>query len=236
MPTIPPPPASSRTVGSDTPPADAADHSADGASSSGGTTRLTAKEIHRVVHKTGDEELERPISEVAWSALAAGLALGFSLVAGGYLASLAEGRARLAAAAVGYPLGFVFVVLARSLLFTENTLFPVIPLLRDKSGRTLRRLLRLWAGVLAGNLVGALLFALLAARTMMVDEALRASMLEVARHATEGTFGANLWRAVFGGWLIAFMAWLVSSTRQTGAQIVLVWLATAPIAAFGFRH
>jgi formate/nitrite transporter FocA (FNT family) len=32
------------------------------------------------------------------------------------------------------------------------------------------------------------------------------------------------------------MAWLVASTRATGAQIALVWLTTAPIGAFGFRH
>jgi formate/nitrite transporter FocA (FNT family) len=32
------------------------------------------------------------------------------------------------------------------------------------------------------------------------------------------------------------MAWLVAATRDTTAQIILVWLTTAPIAAFGFKH
>jgi formate/nitrite transporter FocA (FNT family) len=32
------------------------------------------------------------------------------------------------------------------------------------------------------------------------------------------------------------MAWLIASTRATGAQVILVWLTTAPIAALGFRH
>jgi formate/nitrite transporter FocA (FNT family) len=32
------------------------------------------------------------------------------------------------------------------------------------------------------------------------------------------------------------MAWLLAATRSTVAQIILIWLATAPIAAFGFRH
>jgi formate-nitrite transporter family protein len=32
------------------------------------------------------------------------------------------------------------------------------------------------------------------------------------------------------------MAWLVSSTRATGTQVLYIWITTAPIAAFGFRH
>jgi len=32
------------------------------------------------------------------------------------------------------------------------------------------------------------------------------------------------------------MAWLIASTQATGAQIAMVWMTTAPIAAFGFRH
>jgi len=32
------------------------------------------------------------------------------------------------------------------------------------------------------------------------------------------------------------MAWLLGSTKSTPAQLMLIWLATAPIAAFGFRH
>ena len=70
----------------------------------------------------------------------------------------------------------------------------------------------------------------------MLDASLRSDMIEVARHGTEGAFGFVFYRAIFGGWLVALMAWLVASTRYTGAQIALVWLATAPIAAFGFRH
>jgi formate/nitrite transporter FocA (FNT family) len=32
------------------------------------------------------------------------------------------------------------------------------------------------------------------------------------------------------------MAWLIASTRATGAQVLLIWLTTAPISALGFRH
>jgi formate/nitrite transporter FocA (FNT family) len=32
------------------------------------------------------------------------------------------------------------------------------------------------------------------------------------------------------------MAWLIAATHDTTAQIILVWLTTSPIAAFGFKH
>ena len=199
-------------------------------------TRLSAAEIHDNVVVAADEEMSRPAGELALSAFQAGLMIGFSLLAAAYLASLVGPEHRSAAAAVGYPLGFIFVVLARSQLFTENTLDPLLPLLERRDQHTLKGVARLWAIVLPGNLLGALAFALLAAHTPMIDEPLRTSLHQVADHATAGGFGIVFYRAIFGGWLVALMAWLVASTSFTGAQILFVWLTTAPIAAFGFRH
>lgn len=199
-------------------------------------TRLSAAEIHDNVKESAEEEMRRPADELAWSAVGAGLTMGFSFIAAAYLSSLAPEQLKHAAAAVGYPLGFIFVVLARSQLFTENTLDPVIPLLHERSMPTLVRTLRLWAIVLAGNMVGALVFGVVAARTSMLPETLRESLHTVAATSTEGGFWLVAFKAIFGGWLVALMAWLIASTRSTGAQIVLIWLTTAPIAAFGFRH
>ena len=199
-------------------------------------TRLSAREIRDNVEEAAEEEMGRPVSQLLFSSLAAGLTIGFSVLAGAFLASLVPPPYHHAAAAVGYPLGFIFVVLARSQLFTENTLEPVIPLLHNHDRRTLVSLLRLWAVVLPGNLVGALAFALVAAYTPAIGLDLQAHILELSVEATDGGFWLVAFQAVFGGWLVALMAWLVSSTRATGAQIVFVWITTAPIAAFGFRH
>lgn len=199
-------------------------------------TRLSAGEIYENVRVAAEEELQRPTAALLWSALAAGLTIGFSLFAGAYLATLAPANFKGAAAAVGYPLGFIFVVLARSQLFTENTLEPIIPLLHRPSWGILRRMLALWGIVLLGNLVGALVFALIAARTQMVDAELKSVLLQISETGTSGGFLLVAYRAIYAGWLIALMAWLIASTRSTTAQLVLVWLTTAPIAALGFRH
>src|SRR6201999_1747280 len=62
-----------------------------------------------------------------------------------------------------YPLGFIVVILGRSQLFTENTLYPVALVLSEK--RHLWNTLRLWSAVLPSNVLGALAFAALAALT-----------------------------------------------------------------------
>jgi len=199
-------------------------------------TRLSAAEIHENVRVAAEEEMRRPASDLAWSALAAGLTIAFSFLASAYLTLWVRPEFAPAAVAIGYPLGFIFVVQARNQLFTENTLEPVIPFLQRRDRKTLALVFRIWGIVLAGNLVGAFIFALLAGDTSLLSEPMRRAMLHVATEGTSGGVGEVAYRAIFGGWLIALMAWLVASTRATGAQVVYIWITTAPISAFGFRH
>lgn len=180
--------------------------------------------------------MRRPLRELFWSAVASGLTIGFSFVAAAYLTLWVPPAFARLAAAVGYPLGFIFVVQARNQLFTENTLEPVIPFLQRRDRATFDALIRLWAIVLVGNVIGTCIFAVLAARTPALPEPLRHALATVAVSGTEGGAGIVAYRAVFGGWLIALMAWLVSSTHSAWTQVVYVWLTTAPISAFGFRH
>ncbi len=199
-------------------------------------TRLSAAEIHENVRVVAEEEMRRPASDLAWSSLAAGLTIGFSFLAAAYLTLWVPPHFAPLATAVAYPLGFIFVVQARNQLFTENTLEPVIPFLEHRDSKTLMRVLRLWTIVLLGNLVGAFAFAFLAAHTPLLEDTLHNALHDVAAAGTSGGFATVAYRAIFGGWLIALMAWLVSSTRSTGTQVVYIWITTAPIAAFGFRH
>jgi formate-nitrite transporter family protein len=199
-------------------------------------TRATAEEIHENVLGDARKELERPLAALGWSGLGAGLTMAFSSMGGAYLASLAPRHLAGAATAAGYPLGFLFVVLARSQLFTENTLEPVLPLLEEPTPRTLAKLLRLWGIVLGANLLGAALIALAISRTGLIEGPVFSALLEHARETTEGGFGKVFYLAIFAGWLVALMAWLVAATHATGAQIAVIWLTTAPISALGFRH
>ncbi|HEX6434733.1 MAG TPA: formate/nitrite transporter family protein [Gemmatimonadales bacterium] len=201
-----------------------------------GGTRLTAVEIHDNILEPAEKEIERPAAALLWSSLAAGLVIGFSFLTGAVAAELVSEPRRLAAAAVAYPIGFIFVIMARSELFTENTLVPVVPFLEHRDRDRLVKLVRIWGLLLLGNMVGAVVFGWALAKTPMVQPSLRPALDHLALEATSGGFNHVLYGAVFAGWLMALLAWLLGSTRSTGAQITLIWLCTFPISALGFPH
>jgi len=200
-------------------------------------TRLSAAEIHDNVLGPAEEELERPAMSLWWSSFASGLTVGFSLLLGGFAETLVPERYAHFAAGSVYPIGFVFVVFARSELFTENTLEPVIPLLHNRDGKTLRRVFRLWSILLVGNLLGAALFALALAHSGIVGDAEVANRMQhIAERATSDGFGLTMLRGIMAGWLIALLTWLIASTHESIAHLALIWLTTAPIAWLDFRH
>jgi formate-nitrite transporter family protein len=197
---------------------------------------FSPSEMHDHVVEAAEEEMERPIVELLVSAIASGLLVSFSFVAGAFLVGHGPPAQKALLLAAAYPIGFMFVVVAQHQLFTENTLEPVLPVLEKRDGESLRRMLRLWAVVLPGNLAGTLIFALALAHTPAFEPEMHKPLADVAADALKGGAGIVFYKAIWAGWLVALMAWLMASTKSTTAQIMLIWLATAPIAAFGFRH
>lgn len=200
------------------------------------STRLSALEIHDNVLAGAEKELERPSLALFFSSLASGLAIGFSFLLGGYLMTLVPDRWGLAAAAAAYPVGFIFVIMGRSELFTENTLTPVLAVLDRRDAESFRGMLRLWTILLVGNLIGTFIYAWVVARTAAIAPELHPALDRLAGHATTGAFGDILYKAVFAGWLIALLTWLLAATIDTFAQLTLIWLCTAAISALGFKH
>jgi formate/nitrite transporter FocA (FNT family) len=199
-------------------------------------TRYSASEIHENILEDAAEELDRPVLELSYSGFAAGLSIGFSYLATVLLTSRMAPENHALASALVYPLGFIYVVLARHQLFTENTLEPVIPLLGERNMKTLKKVLRLWSIVLPANLIGAAIFAFVLAHTKVLDPALDKTLHDVAAETVKGGAMVIFYKGIWAGWLIALMAWVLASTQETIAQIALIWLTTAPIAGLGFKH
>jgi formate/nitrite transporter FocA (FNT family) len=199
-------------------------------------TRLNALEIHENIRAPAEEELERPASSLLFSSLAAGMLIGFTFLSSAFVSHYAADAIKHPLASAAYPVGFIFVIMGRSELFTENTLEPVIPFLHKRDAHTLRQLLRMWGILIVGNLIGALVFAWIIGGTTLLEPSLHQSMQTLAAESTSGSFGEVFYKAIFGGWLIALLTWLLASTVDTAAQLFLIWVTTAPIAAFHFRH
>ena len=192
--------------------------------------RLDAKSTYEVIRMEGERELERSTGALAWSGLAAGLAMGFSPATQAILHShLPDTEWRPLVAALGYSVGFLIVILGSQQLFTENTLTAVVPLLSRRDGRTVGNVARLWAVVLVVNLVGALAFAWVAARTQVFAPEVRHTLTELSHRAMSPDFGLIVLRGIFAGWLIALLVWMLpaSDTAHVWVIVIVTWLVGA---------
>jgi formate/nitrite transporter FocA (FNT family) len=180
--------------------------------------------IYRAIRQDGDHALEMTSAELAWSGLAAGLSMGFSLAAEGILrAHLPDAPWRTLVAKLGYAVGFLIVILGRQQLFTEQTLTAMLSLFsRDRHEGTLGNVARLWLVVLLANLVGSALFAAAAAWTPAFSSEIRDAFAHIGHEALNPGFMSNAVRGVYAGFLIATMVWLLPGSGESRMWIVIV--------------
>ena len=194
-----------------------------------------ANVVYETVRLEGEAELARPAVALAWSGLAAGLSMGFSLLAeGALMARLPDSPWRPLIARAGYSIGFLIVILGRQQLFTENTLTVILPLLLHKKMSTLLNVIRLWVVVLSANIVGTFLFAEFVARLHFLDPTLQRSLLEIAQSHIGPGFWTVFFRAIFAGWLIALMVWMLPDAETSRVFIILTMTYLIGIA--GLSH
>src|SRR3954470_326574 len=160
----------------------------------------SAAVVYEAIRTEGNDELARSTAALAWSGTAAGLSMGFSLVAQGLLrAYLPDTSWSPLLWRLGYAMGFLVVVLGRQQLFTENTLTAIIPLLAARDNKEPRRpmvvnVARLWGVVLLSNLLGALAFAAAVARTDVFSPEVKAAFDEICAGAMRASAAENVLR------------------------------------------
>ncbi len=198
-------------------------------------TAVSPQVVHEAIRIEGEEELVRPAAALVWSGVAAGLSMGFSLVGEGILhAALPDASWRPLVAKLGYSLGFLFVILGRQQLFTENTLLVVLPFLARPERAVLRRVGRVWGFVLAANVIGALAFAASLRIESVLSPEVRSAFSEIGHRALAPGFVGVLVRGIYGGWLIALMVWLLPAARF--AKFFVVVTVTWLVGAGEFSH
>lgn len=191
--------------------------------------------IYEVVRRLGEEEMERPLTSLWWSGVAAGLSISFSLLSQAILtAHLPQSSWQPLVVSFGYCIGFIMAVLSRQQLFTESTITAVLPLAADVTGGNVTRMARLWAIVLAANLAGTLFAALFCTFTPVLSGGIYNGMLEISRDLLAYGWWEMVFRAVAAGFLMAAMVWLMPGAE--GAQFHVITLMTWLIAVGGFTH
>lgn len=191
--------------------------------------------LHETIRTQGEEELSRPVAALAWSALAAGLSMGFSMMARALLqAHLPDAPWRYVVENLGYSVGFLIVILARQQLFTENTMTAVLPLMTKPSLSKLGQLLRLWSVVMLGNLVGVALFAYGMTHMPLFDAPVQQAMAEIGREVIQNSPAQMFGKGLMAGWLIAIMVWLLPAAEA--AKVAVIVIITYLISLAGFTH
>jgi formate/nitrite transporter FocA (FNT family) len=188
---------------------------------------LDQKVTYDVIRREGDKELERPASALFWAAVAGGLSMGFSFLVEALLRShLPDAEWRPLIAKLGYPVGFLIITLGSQQLFTENTITPIVPLLVARTSEMLGRVAVLWLVVLVGNVVGSFIFASLIGLTDAFDSNVHVQFAAIGHEALRSGFATTFIRAVFAGWIIALMVWMLpaASTEQISVVLIMTYI------------
>ena len=170
-------------------------------------------------------------------AIMAGAFIALAGVGASTASCLVEGpsAAKLVSACV-FPGGLAMVVLAGAELFTGNSLL-VIPLLSRKvrfSG-----VLRSWAVVYLGNLIGALAVAALAVYSHQLGQfsgALAASAMSTAAAKCSLTFGDAFLRGMACNFLVCIAVWITMSATSVIGKVSGLYFPILLFVVSGFEH
>ncbi len=197
-----------------------------------------APEVVEDASRIGAKRLDRPITGDAITAFIGGMSISFGVIAMAWTsASLGGGEGPSVAhllGALAYPVGFVILLVGKSELFTENFLLPVTGVLKRRG--TVRQLGALWGVSLAANLVGALLFAFLISRPGVLPPEPAAELERLADHVVHYPFWTAFVKAIFAGWLMTILTWLLVAAEGMGARLVIIWLIGTLIVLGQFTH
>ncbi len=199
------------------------------------------KHIQDRAESVGAERLDRSNVGILLTAIIGGgeISLGAlaSMTVLGALLDLGTGVGiyqGLALAGLVFPVGFMFVIMGRSELFTENFLIPVVAVF--KTERTPQSLVVLWALAWIGNMIGCLGSAVL----ILVPDAVGQPILHGYAAYTDyklnmEPFGVFV-SAILAGAVMSTLTWSLLSVQHTVGRLLLIAAAAYVLMAVNLSH
>jgi formate/nitrite transporter FocA (FNT family) len=197
------------------------------------------EEIYQRTREEGARRLERPVLEVISTALAA----GFDIIAGVVALVLVESQlqhllgkdAAHVVGSVAFGIGFVFLIVGRGELFTENFLVPLAGL-DGKERNAWWKIAELWTVSPVFNVIAGAFMAFLLSVHSVLPFGTGASVQSVAETVFANGTLARFVSAIFAGALITAMTWFVEGQRSIGVRITIAWISGAILALGSFNH
>ncbi len=198
-------------------------------------------EPHEMFARTREEgrrRLTRSKLELTTTSLVAGFDVVFGVIA--LAAATAAITPRFGPSAghfVGslfFGIAFIFIVVGRSELFTENFLVPITALRRGRLSKI--KLAELWTISPVMNLVGGTALILIVSSKGVLPEGAAPALVEVAETIGDLSLWSAFLSAIVGGALITVMTWMVEGVGTTGGRIVVAWIAGVLLALLSLNH
>jgi formate/nitrite transporter FocA (FNT family) len=196
-------------------------------------------EIFERSRQEGERRLERPFLEVAATALAAGFDIAAGVILLAVLASPLEhhfGRdAAGVAGAFGFGVGFIFLVVGRGELFTENFLVPLAGL-HGKPRNAWWKIVELWSTSPLFNVIAGAVIALVVTTHGVLPKGSGGVLVDVAQKIHANGTLALFMSAVFAGALITAMTWFVEGHDSVGIRLTVAWVTGSFLALAHLNH
>jgi formate/nitrite transporter FocA (FNT family) len=196
--------------------------------------------IYERTKEEGRRRLTRPPLEEVSTALAAGFDIAAGIIVMALLVNFTERHFGREVAhvlgAMGFGVGFVFLVVGRGELFTENFLVPIAGLDHEDGESSWRNLIKLWTISPIGNVIGGLVIILIVTTHSVLPYGTGTAMQEFATtiHAN-GTL-ALFMSAVFAGALITAMTWFIEGQATMMPRMVIAWIVGFFLALGQLNH
>lgn len=196
--------------------------------------------IYKRTREEGKRRLERPVLEEMSTAIAA----GFDIVAGVIILALLVSQlehhfgrhAAHVVGSLGFGVGFIFLIVGRGELFTENFLVPIAGLDSSNPDHSWRKLLKLWTISPLFNVLGGLVMILIVTTHSTLPYGTGETIVDTAQTIHANGVLALFTSAVFAGALITAMTWFVEGQATMMPRIVIGWLCGALLALGSFNH
>lgn len=203
-----------------------------------GFDAYSPREISERVEELGVRKARLPLVQMSMLAVLAGAFIGLgALFATIVLSDSAMGfAAQRVLAGLVFALGLLLVIVAGAELFTGNNLLAMA----WADGRLrAAEVLRNWAVVLAGNLIGALGLAflvVLSGHTDLRDGQVAQTYLRIAHAKAELPFVTAFASGVLCNALVCLAVWMAMAGRSVVDKAVAVVFPVAAFVAAGFEH
>jgi len=197
--------------------------------------------IYERTKEEGHRRLHRPLLEEMSTALAAGFDIGGGIIVMLLLIHFTERHFGKDVAhvigAMGFGVGFVFLVVGRGELFTENFLVPIAGLDHEENERRpWANLAKLWTISPVFNVIGGLITILIVTTHSVLPYGTGSAAIEVATRTHANGKLALFMSAIFAGALITAMTWFIEGQATMMPRIGVAWSCGTFLALGQLNH